>query len=47
MSLVPEDFEQMGSMIRGVGLPTIYVQEGGYKMDAIGAAAKAFFGCDD
>jgi acetoin utilization deacetylase AcuC-like enzyme len=30
------DYDAMGSMIRAAGLPTIWVQEGGYKLDEAG-----------
>jgi acetoin utilization deacetylase AcuC-like enzyme len=41
--LTPDDFEQMGQMIAGVGLPVLAVQEGGYSEGkALGDVAAAF-----
>ncbi|OIP39053.1 MAG: acetylpolyamine amidohydrolase [Deltaproteobacteria bacterium CG2_30_63_29] len=41
--LVPEDFEQNGRMVGELGLPTLVVQEGGYRVRAIGQCARRFF----
>ena len=38
-----ESFTALGAAIAGVGLPTLYVQEGGYAIDHLGAMAVAFF----
>ena len=35
--LTTEDFARMGAAIAGAGLPTLFVMEGGYAVDAIGA----------
>lgn len=37
------DFQEMGKLIASLGLPTVYVQEGGYAVEALGALATAFF----
>ena len=29
------EYVEMGRMIREMGLPTVYVQEGGYKLDEV------------
>jgi acetoin utilization deacetylase AcuC-like enzyme len=42
-SLVAADFENNGMMIGELKLPTLVVQEGGYKTQTIGINAKAFF----
>lgn len=42
-SLVPRDFEQIGGIIAASGLPTLIVQEGGYRTARLGATARAFF----
>jgi acetoin utilization deacetylase AcuC-like enzyme/GNAT superfamily N-acetyltransferase len=42
-SLVPADFERNGALLRGLGLPTLVVQEGGYRSSSLGANARAFF----
>lgn len=36
-------FETMGSCIAALGYPTLYVQEGGYAIDALGALGVSFF----
>ncbi len=41
--LVAEDFEKNGRMIGELCLPTIIVQEGGYKIQTLGKNARAFF----
>ena len=42
-SLAPADFERNGALLRGLGLPTLVVQEGGYRSSSLGANARAFF----
>lgn len=42
-SLEPDDFFQNGSMIGALDLPTIVVQEGGYRLKGLGGVAKEFF----
>lgn len=37
------DFNHMGQLIAALDLPTLYVQEGGYAVGALGAMATAFF----
>lgn len=37
-------FAELGRAIAGLGLPTLYVQEGGYHVDALGDLAVSFFG---
>lgn len=37
------DFAAIGERIAAIGLPTLYVQEGGYNLDALGAMAVTFF----
>lgn len=41
--LVYSDFEMNGSMIGKLHIPTLIVQEGGYKTQSLGLNAKAFF----
>jgi acetoin utilization deacetylase AcuC-like enzyme len=41
--LTGRDFEKNGAMIGGVGLPTLFVQEGGYRTRSLGSNATAFF----
>lgn len=41
--LSPEDFEANGRLIRSLGLPTLVVQEGGYRTVTLGANARNFF----
>lgn len=36
--LHPADYARMGEIIRAAGLPTLWVQEGGYKMDQLAEA---------
>jgi len=43
-SLGPEDFEANGELIGSLDLPTLVVQEGGYRTRTIGDCAGAFFG---
>ncbi len=38
-----EDYGQLGTMINALGLPTLYVQEGGYAVEMLGAMAVSFF----
>jgi len=42
-SLQARDFETMGRLIGGLGLPTVVVQEGGYNNRFIGTNARRFF----
>jgi acetoin utilization deacetylase AcuC-like enzyme len=42
LALATADFAAIGGRVRGLGLPAIVVQEGGYAIDAIGANAVAF-----
>jgi len=42
-SLIPEDFEKNGRMIGALQLPTVVVQEGGYRTKSLGANARHFF----
>lgn len=42
-SLATDDFEQNGRMVGALGLPTLVVQEGGYRVRALGRNAVAFF----
>ena len=41
--LSPSDFAQNGEMIGALGLPTLVVQEGGYRTRTLGINARAFF----
>jgi len=41
--LTPDDFEVMGKVLGGVGLPTVIVQEGGYDTGVLGRNARRFF----
>ena len=41
--LAVDDYGQLGAMIDAVGLPTLYVQEGGYAVEMLGAMAVRFF----
>jgi acetoin utilization deacetylase AcuC-like enzyme len=36
-------YRQMGQLLAGLNLPTLYVQEGGYMVAQLGALARAFF----
>lgn len=42
-SLLPADFEENGRMIGSLRLPTLIVQEGGYRTSSLGANARHFF----
>ena len=42
-SLTSKDFEQNGRLIGGLGLPTLVVQEGGYRVPSLGTNALRFF----
>jgi acetoin utilization deacetylase AcuC-like enzyme len=42
LALTTQDYAQVAALIRGLGLPTIVLQEGGYAIDAIGANAVSF-----
>jgi acetoin utilization deacetylase AcuC-like enzyme/GNAT superfamily N-acetyltransferase len=39
----PDDFEALGRMIGAAGLPTLIVQEGGYRIRTLGGNARRFF----
>jgi acetoin utilization deacetylase AcuC-like enzyme/GNAT superfamily N-acetyltransferase len=41
--LIQKDFEENGRMIGAMGLPTVIVQEGGYRTQSLGRNAMAFF----
>jgi acetoin utilization deacetylase AcuC-like enzyme len=38
-----KDFRENGRMIGGLGLPTLVVQEGGYRTQTLGINARHFF----
>lgn len=42
-SLGPKDFEENGRMIRAMELPTLIIQEGGYRTRTLGRNARSFF----
>lgn len=42
-SLRPDDFEANGELIGKLNLPTLVVQEGGYRTRSIGRCAASFF----
>jgi acetoin utilization deacetylase AcuC-like enzyme/GNAT superfamily N-acetyltransferase len=42
-SLSPEDFQENGRMIGALRLPTLIVQEGGYRIRSLGVNARRFF----
>lgn len=42
-SLGPKDFEENGRLIRTLNLPTVIVQEGGYRTRTLGKNARSFF----
>jgi len=42
-SLTPADFEENGRLISGLNLPTLIVQEGGYRSKSLGVHARGFF----
>jgi acetoin utilization deacetylase AcuC-like enzyme len=42
-NLLPQDFEANGRMIGSMRLPTLVVQEGGYRIRSLGANARRFF----
>jgi len=42
-SLKPKDFEANGRMVGEMGLPTVVIQEGGYRTQTLGKNAMAFF----
>lgn len=42
-SLKPKDFEALGRMIGALKLPTLIVQEGGYRVRSLGSNARHFF----
>ena len=39
-ALCGDEYREMGRMIRAMGLPTVYVQEGGYKLDEVGVLVR-------
>jgi acetoin utilization deacetylase AcuC-like enzyme len=41
--LGPKDFEENGRMLGRVGLPTVVIQEGGYRTRTLGTNAASFF----
>ena len=42
LKLESADFGTIGEKVRGFGLPTLVVQEGGYAIEAIGDCLDAF-----
>ncbi len=44
MALVPSDFKEMGAMFRALGLPLLFIQEGGYDLGGVGPSAAYLFG---
>ena len=42
-ALCADDFERVGTMIGALGLPTLVVQEGGYRTRTLGTNARRFF----
>jgi acetoin utilization deacetylase AcuC-like enzyme len=42
-SLIAQDFEKNGRMLGSLRLPTLIVQEGGYRTSSLGANARHFF----
>ena len=38
--LMADEYVEMGQMIRAMGLPTVFVQEGGYKLDEVAALVR-------
>jgi acetoin utilization deacetylase AcuC-like enzyme/GNAT superfamily N-acetyltransferase len=42
-TLEPDDFRQNGQLLAGLKLPTLVVQEGGYRTRTLGQNARAFF----
>lgn len=44
MKLPTEHFQEMGRIVKGLGLPTLLVQEGGYNLDVVGPSVAAFLG---
>ena len=42
-TLAPEDFRLNGAASGALGLPTLFVQEGGYRPRTLGSNARAFF----
>lgn len=42
-TLGPKDFQENGRMLGALGLPTLVVQEGGYRTASLGTNARAFF----
>ncbi|HEY7464858.1 MAG TPA: histone deacetylase family protein [Candidatus Limnocylindria bacterium] len=44
LGLRTDDYAAIGSMVGGLGMPVVALQEGGYAIDAIGANAVSFLG---
>ena len=42
LKLESQDFGGIGERVKGLGLPTVVVQEGGYAVDALGDCLSAF-----
>ena len=42
LSLMSEDFADIGAAVRVLGIPTLVVQEGGYAVEVIGDCLDAF-----
>ena len=42
LALTTDDYGAIGSMVAGLGMPVVALQEGGYAVDAIGANAQSF-----
>jgi acetoin utilization deacetylase AcuC-like enzyme len=42
-TLMPDDFFKNGAMLAGLNLPTLIVQEGGYRTKTLGQNARSFF----
>ena len=42
-TLTPDDFAENGRRIGALGLPTLVVQEGGYRTRTLGRNARSFF----
>lgn len=43
VAVTSEGFHQLGRAIAGLGLPTVYVQEGGYAIDSLARNSQQFF----
>jgi len=44
VAVTTEGFARLGEEIRGLRLPCLIVQEGGYHLESLEANARAFFG---